>query len=72
MGYTTTASYYRGLDSFDSFHHILSDRLLQNGFRLYDGVGEHDSLMDPDVAKGLLLLVRSDLAATIAIDDDDR
>jgi hypothetical protein len=68
---TTSTSYYRGLDSVESLHHILSDRLLQDGFCFYDGVGEHDSLVDPNVMERLLLLIRSNLPVTISAEDDD-
>lgn len=63
---TTTKSYYRGLDSVESLHHVLSDRLLQDGFCFYDGVGKHDSLVDPDVMKRLFLLIRSNLPVMIS------
>lgn len=62
---TTTASYYRGLDSVESLHHVLGDRLLQDSFCFYDGIGEHDSLMDPDVMERLLFLIRTNLPVMI-------
>lgn len=68
---TTSTSYYRGLDSVESLHHVLSDRLLQDGFCFDDGVGEHDSLVDPNVMERLLLLIRSNLPVTISAEDDD-
>ena len=68
---TTSTSYYRGLDSVESLHHVLSDRLLQDGFCFYDGVGEHDSLVNPNVMERLLLLIRSNLPVMISAEDDD-
>jgi len=68
---TTSNSYYRGLDSVESLHHILSDCLLKDGFCFDNGVGEHDSLVDSNVMERLLLLIRSNLPFTISAEDDD-